>query len=163
MKQSLNRCLCTFCPYVAILDSSAWWISRRKLMDQAEKMCLKFTVTLAVVFIIFPCVSSASPTGVCLNGLYKFCEWANWLSWSGCSNLCGTGIRTRTKMICCPKDIKESNISKCVVDLCKFSMAQYWENTTCTSTKNCPTGRYCCMITVQISPTSKIYTIIIRL
>ncbi|XP_056008479.1 uncharacterized protein LOC125665528 [Ostrea edulis] len=41
-------------------------------------------------------------------------------------------------MICCSRNIRINNASKCVVDLCKFSMQQFQENITCTSTKDCP-------------------------
>lgn len=84
--------------------------------------------------------SAAPPKGYCKDGQYKFCDWASWLQWEDCSNGCGTGIKTRTKLICCPPDIKLNNITKCVVDMCHFTMAQYQEDATCTSRQYCNQG-----------------------
>lgn len=83
---------------------------------------------------------AAPPKGNCRGGQYKFCDWASWLPWGDCSNGCGTGIKTRTKLICCPPEIKLNNISKCVVDMCQFTMDQYQEDVTCTSNQYCNQG-----------------------
>ncbi|XP_056008469.1 thrombospondin-1-like isoform X2 [Ostrea edulis] len=103
-------------------------------------------LTLLVIMIVISSGVSESisaeitvpPTGHCLDGIFKLCDWVEWTPWGECSNRCGTGVQTRRRRICCPLDIKENNVSQCVVDLCKFSMAQYRDNETCTSTKDCP-------------------------
>ena len=112
------------------------------MSEQSRLLLLVFAVVGMMASL---CSASAAVTGYCANGSYKFCDWASWKPWGECSNGCGTGVRTRTMLICCPPNIKESNISKCVEDLCHFSMSKYQEDATCTSTKYCSQGRITCI------------------
>lgn len=126
-----HRCICR--EGLHVMHSIKWYTFAR---------CLRISNIYLGVSESISAEITVPPTGHCLDGIFKLCDWVEWTPWGECSNRCGTGVQTRRRRICCPLDIKENNVSQCVVDLCKFSMAQYRDNETCTSTKDCPPGTY---------------------